>query len=257
MTEESSGLRALTTGDYWSARGRRFQLWCHISRAAVALGEAMELRPMRSRLMSISRIVAILCLGGASEMSAQTQSSEQGMRPEAATFFGGMIANKELSNGTNATGGERLVASLNYGAALGLRGGVHSEWLGLEANFLTTSNRAGVKNEFGVGFPNHAERPVICTGDALVYPFRRAIKGGNVRPYLTSGVGGMLLSADLDNINDKETHGSVVWNAGGGVKVSVRQSTGLYVDIRFTNHRLLRASNTDLQSISIGVGARF
>jgi opacity protein-like surface antigen len=212
---------------------------------------------MRSSLISRSGMVALLCIAGATEMNAQTQSSDKGTRPEAATFFGGMIANKELGRGTNATGGERLSARLNYGAALGLRGGLHNELLGLEVNFLTTSNRAGVKNEFGVVFPNHAERPLICTGDALLYPFRRSIKGGNVRPYLTSGVGGMLLSADLDNINDKETHGNVVWNAGGGVKVSVRESTGLYVDVRFTNHRLLRSANTDVQSISIGVGARF
>jgi len=181
-----------------------------------------------------------------------------GSRIEAATFFGVMIAGKEIGRGTNATGGEPLIASLNHGGVLGVRGGLHSDLLGLEANLVTTTYPAIVRNEFGVAFPNHAERPLIYSGDALLYPFRRALKEGKVRPYLTSGLGGMLLSADLDNVRDKETHGSLIWNAGGGVKVFVGEGGGLYFDLRFTNHRLLdsRAARS-LGSVSIGVGARF
>jgi hypothetical protein len=217
---------------------------------------------MRKRLSKISVIGIVLCLIGAARADAQTQSQERlsGSRIEAATFFGAMIDGKEIARGVNATGGEQLIARLNHGGALGVRGGVHSDLLGLEANFLTTSSPAIVKNEFGVAFPNHAERPLIYSGDAVLYPFRRAIREGKVRPYLTSGVGGMLLSADLDNIRDKETHGSLIWNAGGGVKVFVGEGAGLYFDFRFTNHRLLSsrgADSLDLRSVSIGVGARF
>lgn len=217
---------------------------------------------MKTRLDKISVIAVVLCIVGAAETDAQTQSRERlsGSRIEAGTFFGVMIAGKDIARGVNATGGEQLTARLNHGGALGVRGGVHSDLLGLEANFITTGNRAVVENEFGVEFPNHAERPLIYSGDALLYPFRRAIREGKIRPYLTSGFGGMLLSADLDNIRDKEPHGSLIWNAGGGVKVFVGEGTGLYFDIRFTNHRLLSsraASPHDLRSVSVGVGARF
>ena len=217
---------------------------------------------MRMRLGKMSLIAVVLCNGCAEMADAQTQSQDRlsASRIEAGTFFGVMIAGKDIARGVNATGGEQLIARLGHGGALGVRGGIHSDLLGLEANFLTTSNRAVVKNEFGVAFPNHSERPLIYSGDALLYPFRRAIREGKIRPYITSGVGGVLLSADLDNIRDKEAHGSVIWNAGGGVKVFVGEGTGLYFDFRFTNHRLLSSSVTgslDLRSVSIGVGARF
>ena len=216
---------------------------------------------MKTILAEIS-VIAALCIVLAASVEAQTQSQQRlsASRIEAATFFGAMIAGKEIRRGVNATGGEQLIARLNHGGTLGVRGGVHSDLLGLEANFLTTSNRADVKNEFGVAFPNHAERPLIYSGDALLYPFRRAIREGKVRPYLTSGIGGMALSADLDNIRDKETHGSLVWNAGVGVKVFVGEGSGLYLDLRFTNHRMLSsrgADSLDLRSVSIAVGARF
>jgi hypothetical protein len=217
---------------------------------------------MKIRLGKISVIAVVLCIVGAAETDAQTQSQERhsGSRIEAGTFFGAMIAGKDIAHGVNATGGEQLIARLNSSGALGVRGGVHSDLLGLEANFLTTSSPAVVKNEFGVAFPNHAERPSIYSGDALLYPFRRAIREGKVRPYVTSGIGGMLLSADLDNISDQETHGRLIWNAGGGVKVFVGEGSGLYFDFRFTNHRLLSsrgADSLDLRSVSVGVGARF
>jgi hypothetical protein len=217
---------------------------------------------MRMRLGKISVIAVGLCIGCAAMADAQSQSKggRSGSGIEAGTFFGAMIAGKEIARGVNATGGEQLIARVNHGGALGLRVGVHSELLGLEANFLNTSSPAIVKNEFGVAFPNHAERPLIYSGDGLLYPFRRAIREGKVRPYLTTGVGGMLLSVDLDNIRDKETHRSLIWNAGGGVKVFVGEGAGLYFDLRFTNHRLLSsrgADSLDLRSVSIGVGARF
>ena len=217
---------------------------------------------MKTRLGKTSMIAVVLWIGCAAMAHGQTQTQERhsGSGIEAGTFFGAMIAGKEIARGVNATGGEQLIARLNHGGALGLRVGVHSEVVGLEANFLTTSSTAIVKNEFGVAFPNHAERPLIYSGDGLLYPFRRAIREGKVRPYLTTGVGGMLLSADLDNIRDKETHGSLIWNAGGGVKVFVGEGAGLYFDFRFTNHRLVSsrgADALDLRSVSLGVGARF
>lgn len=202
-------------------------------------------------------IAVVLAAVGAVTAPAQSRDWQSGSKFEAETFFGAMIAGKELARGVNATGGEDLIAKLNHGAALGFRVGIHSALIGLEANLLSASNRVRVNNEFGIGFPNHAERPLVCSGDALLYPFRKSIRAGRFRPYVTSGIGGMLMSADLDNIDDQEAHGRLMWNAGGGVKVFAAEAQGLYFDLRFTNHRLLGSNAIDLRSITVGVGYRF
>ncbi|MEK6324278.1 MAG: hypothetical protein AABN33_21780 [Acidobacteriota bacterium] len=215
---------------------------------------------MRRRLGKSSAIAIVLCIVGAADAQTQSQERLSRSRIEAGTFFGAMIAGKEIARGVNATGGEQLIAKLNHGAALGLRVGVHSDLLGLEASFLSAGIAVRVNNEFGVRFPNHGERPLICSGDALLYPFRRAIREGKLRPYLTSGIGGMLMSADLDNINDQELHHRLAWNAGGGVKIFVGEERDLYLDLRFTNHRLLGSREIgpiDLRSLTVGVGYRF
>ena len=73
-----------------------------------------ELTTMRSRLGKISVIAAVVCLVGAAETDAQTQSPERlsGSRIEAGTFFGVMIAGKDIARGVNATGGEQLNTGL-------------------------------------------------------------------------------------------------------------------------------------------------
>jgi opacity protein-like surface antigen len=217
---------------------------------------------MRMRLGKMSTI-AIVCIVGAATASAQTQTQGRpsGSRFEASTFFGVMIAGKEINRGVNATGGhEQLIARLDHGVALGLRVGAHSDLLGLEANVLTTFNAVIVNNEFGVAFPNHGERPAVYSGDALLYPLRKRVKKGKARPYLTSGIGGTVVYADLDNINDQETHHRLTWNAGGGVKVFVGEGPDFFLDFRFTNHRLFSSrgmSPVDLRSVTVGVGYRF
>jgi opacity protein-like surface antigen len=203
-----------------------------------------------------SALITTMFVFGAVAGHAQTpQESGRGPRFELGTFFGAMVAGKEVARGVNSTGGERLIARLGHGGVFGLRAGVHSAWLGAESSLFISSNRAEVRNEFGVAFPNHAERLLLYSADALVYPFGGAIRNGRVRPYITSGVGGGYLSADLDNINDKEAHNRFVWNAGGGVKAIAGE---FCVDVRFTNHRLVRASGgADLRSVTVGVGYRF
>jgi opacity protein-like surface antigen len=211
--------------------------------------------------MRVTAVVACIVIGTAARAKAQSQPRFSGSRVEASVFFGAMIAGKEIGRGVNATGGhELLIARLNPGAALGVRVGVHNELFGVEANFITTSNAVTVNNEFGVAFPNHGEKPLIYSADALLYPFRKAIRDGRVRPYVASGIGGALFSADLDNINGQEKRNRLMWNAVGGVKVSVGQEPDFYLDFRFTNHRLLSSGAvraTDLRSVTIGVGYRF
>ena len=215
---------------------------------------------MKASLERLNAIAVLLCIALAADAQTTSQEGPSGSRFEAATFFGAMVSGKEIGRGVNAAGGEQLIARLNHGGALGLRVGIHNKLLGLEANVLRTLNPMIVKNEFGVAFPNHGERPAIYSGDALLYPLREAIKEGKVRPYLTGGVGGTWLSADLDNINDRETHNRLTWNAGGGVKVFVGEGPDTFLDFRFTNHRLFGARGVrvvDLRSVTVGVGYRF
>jgi opacity protein-like surface antigen len=213
---------------------------------------------MRNTIIVRTSFLAAMLTVGVTAVHGQTNDERLARtRLEASTVFGAMIAGKELNRGVNATGGEDLIAKLNHGGAFGVRAGVHNSLLGLEAGFLTTSNAASVRNEFGVAFPNHAERPLFYSGDALFYPFRMALSEGRVRPYVTSGIGGAYVSADLDNIDDKERHNRLMWNAGGGVKLIVGE---LVLDFRFTNHRLLSSgaqNATNLRSVSVGVGYRF
>lgn len=194
-------------------------------------------------------------------VQAQTQERLSGSRVECAVVVGAAIAGTNIGRGTNATGGhEQLVARLDHGGAVGIRGGIHNAVLGVEANFLSTLNPVSVKNEFGAGFPNHAERLLFYSADVLLYPFGRAIRKGRVRPYLTSGIGGTFFSADLDNINDRERHNRLMWNAGGGARFLVGQGPNVYLDFRFTNHRMLSAGElpaTDVRSVTVGVGYRF
>lgn len=67
----------------------------------------------------------------------------------------------------------------------------------------------------------------------------------------------MLISADLDNVNDQEMHNKLTWNAGGGVKVFMGEERDLFLDFRFINHRVLSSSAIDLRSINVGAGYRF
>jgi len=213
---------------------------------------------MKSTIIGRTSVLAAMLILAVSAANGQTNEERlDGTKLEASAVFGAMIAGRELNRGINATGGENLIARLNHGGVFGLRAGIHNSLLGLEAGFLSSSNAASVRNEFGVAFPNHAERPLFYSGDALLYPFRIAISEGRVRPYVTSGFGGAFVSADLDNIDDKERHNRPMWNAGGGVKLIVGE---LVLDFRFTNHRLLGSgarNATNLRSVSVGVGYRF
>src|SRR5262245_58104609 len=125
----------------------------------------------------LSVIALCLCCLGAQTGEAQVRTERISVtRIEASTFFGALLAGKEIARGINATGGhEQLIARLNHSGALGLRVGMHAELVGLEAGFLNIGSAVRVDNEFGVRFPSHGGRPVICSGDALLYPFRKAI----------------------------------------------------------------------------------
>src|ERR1041384_7843380 len=99
--------------------------------------------------ISVSAIVACIALIAATEVAdAQTRERLAGSRVEGAVVFGAAIAGKEIGRGINATGGhEQLIARLDHGGAVGIRGGLHKALLGVEGNLLLTMNNAGVQKQ--------------------------------------------------------------------------------------------------------------
>jgi len=192
-------------------------------------------------------------------ISAQSRQYTPGASFEAASYTGLMIGNKEVARGTNATGGEQLIAKLGTAGGIGLRAGMHNDWLGLEADLFSAGRSVKVKNEFGAGFPNHGAKPLFCSAGGLVYPFGRRLRNGRLRPYLVGGLGTVLFTADLDNINDQEWHNRLTWNIGTGFKWFPADER-IYLDFRFVNHRLVstrKIDSMDLRSATLAVGYRF
>jgi hypothetical protein len=212
--------------------------------------------------VTVSKLgLSIVCLCVWTQ-SAMAQNTSNQWRWELGFRAGVLLAGKEVGRGINATAGrrEQLIARLDHGGSISLQFGVHSAVLGLEANLLSGTKLITVKNEFGVDFPNHGERPVIYSGDILLYPFGRRLAGGRFRPYLMAGGGGAQIAVDLDNINNKENYHRLALNAGGGLKLLFGQEQRYCFDIRFSTHHITGKSpiaTFDLQSVSGGFGVRF
>ena len=102
---------------------------------------------------------------------------------------GALIADKEIGRSVNATGGEQLIARLSSGPLLGGRVGLHSDLVGFKIGGGFGKEKIEVKNQYAVGFPNHGEGLVLLSGDVYVYPFRRALFDGRLKPYATAASG--------------------------------------------------------------------
>lgn len=214
---------------------------------------------MKVNAGKVGLLMVCLCVWA---QSATAQNAPSQWRWELGFRAGALLAGSEVGRGINATAGrrEQLIAKLDHGGSISFQFGVHSDVLGLEANLLSGTKLVTVKNEFGADFPNHGERPVIYSGDILIHPFGRRLAGGRLRPYLTAGGGGALISVDLDNINNKENYHRLALNVGGGLKLLFGQEQRYFFDARFTNHHLSGKSpiaTFDLQSVSGGFGIRF
>jgi len=213
---------------------------------------------MKDRFYKLGLLFFFTCVFGMQDTKAQNTSGKW----ELGFYGGALLADKEVGRGRNAAGGQReqLIGRLDSGGSVGLQFGRHSDLLGLEANLLSGARTVGVKNEFGVDFPNHGEQPVIYSGDILIYPFRTLLFGGRLRPYLTTGVGGALMAIDLDNINNKENHNALTWNAGVGMKYLFGKEQNYFADFRLRNHRLSDKTplhTINLQSVAVGFGVRY
>lgn len=173
---------------------------------------------------------------------------------------GASFAPAEIGRDTNATGGEQLVARMGNGVAIGLWLGLESQWLGVQLDLQGRADHIHVENEFGTGFPNHGERPLVYSATLVGYPlapFGRALRTGPLRPFASASVGGLVVSVDLDNIRDQTTYHLWHYGLGGGVRLFVLDHGFIelgFKEVRVRGHRPLETFR--MRTAAVGVGMR-
>jgi len=173
----------------------------------------------------------------------------------------------EIGRQPNATGGhEELIARLDGGIGWGFHAGFESRFGGLELRGVGTERPVEVNNESGVRFPNHGRRPFGWTGNLLLYPLAPLQRrSGRVRPFLTAGLGGVLLSVDLDNVKDQTLFHLFHWSLGGGLRIAtspedVPSWTPTFLELRIARLRVWPNRPIEgfrLIAATIGLGMRY
>ncbi|MGH7560429.1 MAG: hypothetical protein ACRENB_05355 [Gemmatimonadales bacterium] len=178
--------------------------------------------------------------------------------------LGAAFAPGEIGRGVNATGGETLIASLGDALISTLHAGVESRHAGLELSVGVLGRAVRVDNELGTPFPHHGRRPATWTAALRLFPLsvltQRALPA---EPWVALGGGGMVLSADLDNVNDQTLYHRWQWSLGAGVRVPLserRWDPETVLDLRVTRMRVgARApfQAFDVVAAMVGLGLRF
>ncbi|HEV8612216.1 MAG TPA: hypothetical protein VGQ73_01825 [Gemmatimonadales bacterium] len=210
---------------------------------------------MRRRVLLLGWL-GLLCGGGSSgaPLSAQAGGGvgpivvarESRWRWSTAAALGAWLAPGEVGRDRNQTGGrEQLIARWSDGMALGLSA-ARETWLGgFELSGIQATSAVQVKNEFGVAFPNHGKRPFAWSANALLYPLGplQGRRSRLLRPFLTAGLGGVLLSVDLDNSRDQTPYHSFHWSVGGGIRIATSPDeipwwTRTFVELRVSRFQV-------------------
>jgi len=213
------------------------------------------------RMVAVAVLVVFaLCAGAAAEAQDQAIRPAQGGAAREFGFYGGVSpAPGEIGRDVNRAGGDTLIASLGTSGVLGARFEVNNSLVGGGVTVLGWLTSIDVQNEAGIDFPHHGKPPLIYLGEARLYPFRQWLARGRVSPYLSAGVGGALVSVDLDNVNDQELRHLWTWSAGAGVRIAVDDDGGTFVDVQYRACFLSGSGPLvpfALHSIVVGVGLR-
>jgi hypothetical protein len=161
--------------------------------------------------------------------------------------LGALLGPGELARGTNAPGaGENLILRLGDGAAFGLATGRGTRLVELDARLVFGAAAPAVQNEAGVLYPNHASRPVFWNGALLLFPFGftdLTVGGRRVRPFAGAGIGGLVLTADLDNVEGQTLYHAFLRTVEAGLRIGSGRRAGEpgFVELRIVRHRTWRS----------------
>jgi opacity protein-like surface antigen len=207
-------------------------------------------------------VVPILLLAWTSPTAAGQGSAPAapaaGLTSEVGFYAGLALAPPEIGRDVNRAGGDTLVAGLGDSPVFGGRFEMHRRYVGGAFNLLVWGKSVAVTNEAGVEFPNHGEPPLLYTLEARLYPLGES-PVARVSPYLAAGVGGALISVDLDNVDDQELRHLWAYSLGGGLKISFNEGK-TFVDLQFTSSSLSGSGPIvpfRVYTVMVGFGARY
>ncbi len=211
------------------------------------------------------------CLYSAAGLAAVLVTSVPAQQPPPWRWTTGARLGVVLNAGVigrqpNATGGhEMLLARLGWGFGLGFHAGYESRLGGVELRALALHTPVEVSNEDGIEFPHHGSRPVSWTAGVLGYPLAPVLgRRSAIRPFVTAGVGGVILTVDLDNIKGQTLYHSFQWSLGGGVRIGLNPEdiptwTPAFVELRFDRTHVWANGPLNhfvLYALSAGLGMR-
>jgi opacity protein-like surface antigen len=181
-----------------------------------------------------------------------------GSTRDAAFSAGLSLAPPEIGRDVNRAGGDTLIAGLGDSAVFGGRFELRRRRVGGAFSLLVWGKPVAVTNEAGVEFPNHGEPPVLYTFEARLYPLGGSVYA-RVSPYLAAGVGGALVSVDLDNVDGQELRHLWAYSLGGGVKISLGAGA-TFLDLQYAWCSLSGSGPIvpfRAHTVTVGFGARY
>lgn len=212
---------------------------------------------MRGR--SFARLAAVLA--AAAPVCAAPVAAEQEPRPsvsrEAAIHGGVLLIPGAIGRDVNRAGGDVLVARAPTAPLLGARFEVRTRVAGLGVELAASQRRVQVANESGVDFPNHGGSPALYGLEGRLYPLAGTYSPAE--PYVSAGLGGAVVSVDLDNVNDQERYYPRTRSVGGGVKFFFDEGS-IFVDVQYKRIAFSRTGPLHAfraSALSLAVGAAF
>jgi hypothetical protein len=215
----------------------------------------------------VHRRLSILAVAAALVWSARAIPAQEA-RPappeehharEASFSAGVVLAPREIGRDMNAAGGDTLVAHLGTGPITGGRFEARNRLAGVGGSMAAWLKPVTVRNAAGVDFPHHGTKPVLLTLEARLYPLGRTSVGRLAAPYVSVGAGGLLVSVDLDNIDDQELR--LLWQRGLGAGLRMALGPdGTFIDVGvarwfISGRRPLAAF--EATALVVGLGTRF
>lgn len=195
----------------------------------------------------------------AGQQNPTVRGDESGLAREIGFYAGVVLAPREIGRDLNRAGGDVLIARLGDSGAAGARFEARTRFVGGGFSVFAWARPVTVRNDAGVRFPNHGERPLLYMWDVRLYPCGESIRGGRVLPYVGAGFGGALISVDLDNVDDQELRHLWARGVSAGVKLLFNDGDN-FLDIQYKASFLSGRgpiASFDVRAIVIGFGGRY